>query len=82
VVLALGWQAAKHNAKLRPYALGLLAGLIAFHFYGLGDALALGSKTGVAFWFLLGLLTTLRQISPFLVKEPPKSASGQLAIKK
>ncbi|MAT96891.1 MAG: hypothetical protein CL608_07095 [Anaerolineaceae bacterium] len=64
LVLVLGWQAARNNAKLRPYALGLIAGLIGFHVYGLGDVLALGSKTGVAFWFLLGLVTTLTQISP------------------
>lgn len=63
LVLALGWQAAKHNAHLRPYALGLTTGLIAFHIYGMGDVLALGSKTGLSFWFLLGLITTLHQIS-------------------
>lgn len=92
LVLALGWQAARRNAKLRPYALGLLSGLIAFHIYGLGDVLALGSKTGVAFWFLLGLLTAAHQISILPVKETIQSAptspqerqanpSGQLAIK-
>lgn len=63
LVLYLGWQAAQHNAKMRPYALGLTAGLLAFHIYGLGDVLALGSKTGLAFWFLLGLITTLHKIS-------------------
>ena len=63
LAMVLGWQAAKNNERLRPYLLGLLAGLIAFHIYGLGDVLALGSKTGVAFWFLLGLLTTAHQIS-------------------
>ena len=62
VVLVLGWQAARNHVGLRPYALGLVAGLIAFHVYGLGDVLALGSKTGVAFWFLLGLITTLHQL--------------------
>ncbi len=93
LVLGLGWQAARHNAKLRPYALGLLAGLIAFHIYGLGDVLALGSKTGVAFWFLLGLLTTLHQLSPSPAKESPKlqpdspqkrrtNPPGPLAIKR
>ncbi len=63
LVIALGWQTARHNAKLRPYALGLMAGLIGFHVYGMGDVLALGSKTGLVFWFLLGLITTLHQIS-------------------
>ena len=90
VVLVLGWQAARHNAWLRPYALGLLAGLIAFHIYGLGDVLALGSKTGVAFWFLLGLVTTLHKISlssaeshqtagQSTQKERQVNPSGQLA---
>ncbi|MCA9919746.1 MAG: O-antigen ligase family protein [Anaerolineales bacterium] len=63
LVLVLGWQAAKTNARMRPYALGLTAGLAAFHIYGLGDVLALGSKTGLAFWFLIGLILTLQQIS-------------------
>lgn len=62
LVLALGWQAAKRDVQIRPYALGLIAGLFAFHIYGLGDVLALGSKTGLAFWFLLGLITTLPQL--------------------
>lgn len=62
LVLTLGWQAAKQNAQMRPYALGLSAGLIAFHVYGMGDVLALGSKTGLAFWILIGLLVTLNQI--------------------
>lgn len=62
LVLALGWQAAKQNAPMRPYALGLTAGLIAFHVYGIADVLALGSKTGLAFWILIGLIVTLNQI--------------------
>ncbi|GJM42414.1 MAG: hypothetical protein DHS20C20_26960 [Ardenticatenaceae bacterium] len=63
LALYLGWQAAQYNVKARPYALGLTAGLLAFHIYGIGDVLALGSKTGLAFWFLLGLITTLHKIS-------------------
>lgn len=85
LVLALGWQAANHNAQLRPYALGLTTGLIAFHIYGLGDVLALGSKTGLAFWFLMGLITTLYQISGAAEQartraiSPNVNAPGQLA---
>lgn len=63
LVLYLGWQTARKNVPMRPYAIGLTAGLISFHIYGLGDTLALGSKTGLAFWFLLGLITTLYNIS-------------------
>ncbi|MCP4420057.1 MAG: hypothetical protein GY805_25925, partial [Chloroflexi bacterium] len=59
----LGWFAAQRSKPLRPYALGLIAGLIGFHTYGIGDVLALGSKTGLSFWFLLGLITTLHKIT-------------------
>ena len=72
LVIALGWQTARHNARLRPYALGLTAGLIGFHIYGVGDVLALGSKTGLAFWFLLGLITTLHQVSQPRQENSPK----------
>ncbi|MCB8983997.1 MAG: O-antigen ligase family protein [Ardenticatenaceae bacterium] len=58
----LGWQAARRDATLRPFALGLLAGLAALHIYGLTDALALGSKTGLSFWLALGLLTAMHRL--------------------
>ncbi|MBK8905692.1 MAG: O-antigen ligase family protein [Anaerolineaceae bacterium] len=85
LVLGLGWQAARHNTHVRPYALGLTAGLLAYHVYGIGDALAFGSKTGLAFWFLLGLITTLHQVSNATVEAEPEvslpgvNAPGQLA---
>lgn len=44
---------------VRPLALGLAAGLVALHVYGLTDALALGSKPAVAFWYALGLVAAL-----------------------
>jgi putative inorganic carbon (HCO3(-)) transporter len=51
------WRVARLADPLaRPAALGLLAGLIALHTYGLADALAPGSKPAVAFWMALGLL--------------------------
>jgi hypothetical protein len=37
-------------------ALGLACSLIALHAYGMTDALALGSKPAVAFWFALGIV--------------------------
>ncbi len=58
----LGWQVARGDETLRPFALGLLAGFAALHIYGLTDALALGSKTGLSFWVALGLLTAMHQI--------------------
>ncbi len=51
------WRTAAHSSRLRPLALGLASGLVAVHVYGLTDALALGSKTAIAFWMILGLLT-------------------------
>ena len=57
-----GWKVARQNERLRPVALGLLAGLAALHIYGLSDALALGSKPGLLFWATLGLLTAMHQI--------------------
>lgn len=60
LLLALGgaWVAAR-DALLRPAALGLLAGLVGLHVYGLADALSLGSKPGVLFWYALGLIAAL-----------------------
>ncbi len=42
-----------------PLALGFVANLLALHTYGLLDTLALGSKTGIFFWLILGLLTAM-----------------------
>lgn len=56
------WRAAAGSAELRPLALGLLAGLVAFHAYGLADAVALGSKPGLLLWILVGLLTSLARL--------------------
>ena len=35
---------------------GTLAGLVAFHVYGLTDTLALGSKSAIALWLAIGLI--------------------------
>jgi putative inorganic carbon (HCO3(-)) transporter len=37
--------------------LGLLASFIALHTFGMADALALGSKPGILFWWALGLIS-------------------------
>lgn len=60
----LAWQVARRGSPmLRALAIGLLAGIIGLHFYGLTDALALGSKPGVAFWMILGLLAALPKVA-------------------
>ena len=59
VAFVTGWQVAQQNKKLRPFAIGLLTGLMALHIFGLTDALALGSKTALLFWLDLGILTAM-----------------------
>lgn len=59
-VAATAWQAARAAAgPARFVAVGLLASLLGLHVYGLADALALGSKPGLALWMVLGLLAAL-----------------------
>jgi len=54
------WSVARRASPWpRSLALGVLAGLIGLHVYGLTDALALGSKPGIAFWMALGLIAAL-----------------------
>jgi len=55
----MGWRVARRDAELRSVSLGLLAGLIAVHVFGLADTLALGSRPGILFWYSLGLLTAM-----------------------
>jgi putative inorganic carbon (HCO3(-)) transporter len=58
------WRCARRGGPLvRSVALGLMAGLVGLHVYGLADALALGSKPGVAFWFALGLIAALPRVA-------------------
>lgn len=60
VALALCWCCARRGSTtVRPVALGLAAGLIAWHLYGLTDAVALGTKPGVVLWLALGLVAAL-----------------------
>jgi putative inorganic carbon (HCO3(-)) transporter len=56
-----GWRVARRDAGFRAVSLGLLAGLVGLHVFGLADALVLGSKMGLAFWFALGLLTAMHK---------------------
>jgi hypothetical protein len=60
----VAWGAARRSSgAVRGLGLGLFAGLIALHLYGLTDAIALGSKPGLAFWMALGLLAVLPRVT-------------------
>lgn len=69
VAVGSGWQVARRDEGLRPFALGLLAGIAALHIYGLTDAIAPGAKPGLLFWFALGLIAAMHRIPPEPVKE-------------
>jgi putative inorganic carbon (HCO3(-)) transporter len=57
---AAAWDVARASIGSSRYlAVGLLASLLGLHVYGLADAIALGSKPGLAFWMLLGLIAAL-----------------------
>ncbi|MEA3308582.1 MAG: O-antigen ligase family protein [Chloroflexota bacterium] len=52
----IGVRMARRSAGERALGLGIVAGLMALHIYGLTDALAPGSKPALVFWIALGLL--------------------------
>ena len=67
---AVAWRTARSAAVpgsrgsplIRSLATGMIAGLIGLHVYGLTDAIAPGSKPGIALWMLLGLMAALPRI--------------------
>jgi putative inorganic carbon (HCO3(-)) transporter len=60
----VAWGAARRSSgAVRNLGLGLFAGLIALHVYGLADAIALGSKPGLVFWMALGLIAVLPRVT-------------------
>ena len=61
----------------RTMAGGLGAGLIAQFSFGMTDAISLGSKPGVLFWFMLALIVSLHRIA--LPPEPHYSEKPALA---
>jgi putative inorganic carbon (hco3(-)) transporter len=63
VAAAVAWHVARRGTPLlQALAIGLLCALVSLHFYGLTDALALGSKPSLAFWMILGLLAALPRV--------------------
>ena len=48
---------------MRPVALGLACGLAAHLVFGLVDAIPLGAKVGIFFWFWLALSTSMYRVS-------------------
>ena len=50
------WSGSRREKRLRWMCMGLFAGLVGLHTYGLTDALALGAKPTLGFWIALGLL--------------------------
>lgn len=76
LALAVAWQVARRSAgAVRGLALGLLAGMVALHVYGLTDAIALGAKPGIAFWLALGLIAAL----PAAIRPEMNSALARLS---
>lgn len=73
----IGWRVARRDAGLRPLALGLVGGLISLHIYGLLDALAPGSKTGIVFWYALGLLAAMARVSRERPGRPPSNLQAR-----
>ena len=53
------WRVARQAPQWRWLLLGLLASGVALHVYGLTDALAPGSKPGLAVWWGLGLVSAV-----------------------
>ncbi|MCR4341956.1 MAG: O-antigen ligase family protein [Gemmatimonadaceae bacterium] len=47
----------------KALCLGLWANLVAIHVFGLADAIALGTKVGVFFWWSLGLIAALHDVA-------------------
>lgn len=73
-VAVTAWQAARNGERFTgSVALGLLAGLIGLHVYGLADTLALGSKPGLLFWLAMGLILALPRVSSEPARLPPSS---------
>ncbi len=61
--VVLGWRIATKDPQLRSVSIGLIAGLCAFHVYGLADTIAIGAKPTLLLWVIFALLGVANQIS-------------------
>ena len=64
ILVGAGWMAwviwkRSKDRWMRAAAMGLIAGQLAFHIFGLGDAITLGSKPNALFWVSLALITAI-----------------------
>jgi putative inorganic carbon (HCO3(-)) transporter len=64
ILIGAGWMAwvvwkRSRDRWMRAAATGLIAGQLAFHIFGLGDAITLGSKPNALFWVSLALITAI-----------------------
>ena len=59
------WQVLRHDEdrEERALCLGLWAGLVAIHVFGLVDAIALGAKVGIFLWWNLGVIAALHHVA-------------------
>ena len=65
----IGIRMARRSALERALGLGIVAGLVALHTYGLTDALAPGSKPGIVIWIALGLLAALSRVPDWHIQQ-------------
>jgi O-antigen ligase len=68
IIIAVGWMCREicrntKSAFIKVSAEGLGIGQLAFFIFGLADALPLGSKPGIFFWYSLAIITSLHIIS-------------------
>lgn len=61
VAAAVAWRVARRDRGFRPVSLGLLAGLVGLHVFGLADALVIGAKPALVFWLALGVLASMNK---------------------
>jgi O-antigen ligase len=62
VLLVQAYRAAA-DRRFRVLAAGLGCGLAAHFVFGLTDAITLGTKAGVLFWLILGLVAALHRVT-------------------
>jgi putative inorganic carbon (HCO3(-)) transporter len=60
---ALCYQVARQGGEDKRLVMGLLAGLVGLHFFGLTDTIAPGAKPGLLLWLSLGLIVAIYQFN-------------------